>query len=134
MPKKAGLTRSQLGRIVDAYDDRASLYLEENIVCPSITTLEKLASALHTNPAYLVGWSDNPKPIEEKYTVQVFPDDHGYLNWDEDDRTFCIDNSCESEAYQPHFTQAEINEFKQYKDIAIDWDKAIIKPVEGNDD
>lgn len=28
--------------------------------------IERLAKYFHTNPAYLVGWSDDPSPIKEK--------------------------------------------------------------------
>ena len=36
----------------------------------------------------------------------------------------------ETDQYTAKFTQAEINNLKQRDDIAIDWDKVIIKPVE----
>ena len=41
-----------------------------------------------------------------------------------------ISNLCEGSGYKTKFTQAEINELKQRDDLAIDWDKVIIKPVE----
>lgn len=44
---------------------------------------------------------------------------------------FILDGDANSIPYhKTQFTQTEIDEFKQRDDIAIDWDKAIIEPVE----
>lgn len=64
----------------------------------------------------------------QKYTVQVLPDEYGYLNFIQGDR-FSIHSSEATDVCQTYFTQAEINEFKKKHDLAIDWDKAIIEPV-----
>jgi len=37
------------------------------------------------------------------------------------------------ETIQTHFTQEEIDKLKERKDLAIDWDKAIIEPVREED-
>lgn len=64
-----------------------------------------------------------------KYTVKVIPDDStGYLSRDGDGTLYFGDNT-EQMNNHPSFTQSEIEEFKKRDDIAIDWDKAIIKPV-----
>lgn len=64
----------------------------------------------------------------QKYTVQVFPGETGYLNIIYGDK-IALNDSGESNDFHTHFTQAEINELKQRKDLAIDWDKAIIEPI-----
>ena len=66
-----------------------------------------------------------------KYTVQVIKgDDQSFLNQVVDDKTFCMENDYEDESMRTRFTQSEIDKFKQRDDLAIDWDKAIIEPVE----
>ena len=64
----------------------------------------------------------------QKYTVQVFPGEYGYLNSASGEK-FTIHSSDNTEYWRTHFTQAEINEFKNHDDLAIDWDKAIIEQV-----
>lgn len=64
----------------------------------------------------------------QKYTVQIFPGEYGYLNFLQGDR-FSIHSSEATDVCQTYFTQAEINEFKKRKDLAIDWDRVIIEPV-----
>lgn len=68
----------------------------------------------------------------QKYTVQVFPGETGYLNIIYGDK-IALNDSGEGNDFHTHFTQAEINELKQREDLAIDWDKAIIEPVIGED-
>lgn len=66
-----------------------------------------------------------------KYTVQVIKgDDQSFLNQVVDDKTFCMENDYEDKSMRTRFTQSEIDKFKQRDDLAIDWDKAIIEPVE----
>ena len=67
---------------------------------------------------------------ERKYTVKVSKSDFGYLNLDTDDGDVTISNLCEGAGYKTKFTQAEINELKQRDDVAIDWNKAKIDPVD----
>lgn len=65
-----------------------------------------------------------------KYTVKVIPDDStGYLSRD-GDGTLYFGDKTEQMNNHPSFTQSEIEEFKKRDDIAIDWDKAKIEPVE----
>lgn len=68
----------------------------------------------------------------QKYTVQVFPGERGYLNVFKGE-DIVLNDSGESNDFHTHFTQAEINELKQREDLAIDWDKAIIESVRGED-
>ena len=66
-----------------------------------------------------------------KYTVQVIKgDEQSFLNQVVDDKTFCMENDYEDKSMRTRFTQSEIDKFKQRDDLAIDWDKAIIEPVE----
>lgn len=68
---------------------------------------------------------------QEKYTVQIIKGDYGsFLNFNADDHTAFLSGSMQTNRYKTCFAQAEIDKFKQRDDIAIDWDKAIIKPVE----
>lgn len=64
----------------------------------------------------------------QKYTVQVFPGEFGYLNFIRGEG-FSVNSSEATDVCQTYFTQAEINEFKKKHDLAIDWDKAIVEPV-----
>lgn len=70
--------------------------------------------------------------IEElkKYNVQVLLCDEGFLNQIVGDKSFCLGSHYEDCSVKTGFTKSEIEEFKQRDDIAIDWDKAIITPVE----
>lgn len=66
----------------------------------------------------------------QKYTVQVFPGEYGYLNFVQGDR-FSIHSSEATDVCQTYFTQSEIDYLKKKHDLAIDWDKVIIEPVRG---
>ena len=65
-----------------------------------------------------------------KYTIKVANGNEDYLNVHVISGDVTIDDSYENSEWKSHFTQAEINELKQRDDLAIDWDKAIINPVE----
>lgn len=65
-----------------------------------------------------------------KYTIKVANGNEDYLNVHVTSGDVTIDDSYENIEWKSHFTQAEINELKQRDDLAIDWDKAIIKPVD----
>lgn len=69
---------------------------------------------------------------EKKYTVQVFPSKFGYLNFVGREWRLAspINGMCPDGSVKAWFTQAEIEKLKQRDDIAVDWNKAIIKPVE----
>lgn len=69
---------------------------------------------------------------EKKYVVKVLPSEYGYLTrvgshgWQ-------VSLWCAHGRVKSRFTQAEIKKLKQRDDIAIDWDKAIIKAVDNNE-
>ena len=68
----------------------------------------------------------------QKYTVQVFPGERGYLNVFQGE-DIVLNNIDKDSDFQTHFTQEEIDKLKERKDLAIDWDKAIIEPVREED-
>ena len=67
---------------------------------------------------------------KKKYTVQVLNDSKSFLNKGRCSNHCFLGEAIEDVVYQSHFTQAEIDELKQRDDIAIDWDKAIVKEVD----
>lgn len=70
----------------------------------------------------------------KEYTIQVLiGNSQGYLKYYLPDREFSIGSSIKSDNYQIAFTKDEIEGFKKRNDIAIDWNKAIIKEVEQDD-
>lgn len=83
----------------------------------------------------IIGWlediRDNGITEPKKYTIKVLGNDEAFLI-----KTpkggFYFGTLISADAYgdQNGFTQAEIDKFKKRGDIAIDWDKAIIEPVE----
>lgn len=78
-------------------------------------------------------------PVEDrypatKYTIQVTANDYlGYLNYWVLGKRFVFGEGVDSESRQASFTKDEINELKKRDDIAIDWNKVIIKEVEQDD-
>lgn len=55
--KAAGMSQNELGNAVGLGDNTIARY-ELGIREPDLAKWERLASALHVSPAYLVGWSD----------------------------------------------------------------------------
>lgn len=78
---------------------------------------------------YFVDWWKK-KSAKQKYTIKVAPTSLGYFGIDYDEGDATIDSS-KNEFYQTYFTKSEIEQLKQRDDLAIDWDKAKIEPVEG---
>lgn len=74
----------------------------------------------------LINWWKK-RTQSQKYTVQILGNRNGYLN--ACGPTFGFGSSSQTACFQTHFTQEEINKLKQRGFTAIDWDKAIIKPV-----
>ncbi|MBW3349870.1 hypothetical protein [Limosilactobacillus reuteri] len=72
---------------------------------------------------------------EKKYTIQVIANyDSAYLNCYKESNRMTFYDDIETDHVKTRFTQAEIDELKQRDDLAIDWDKAIIKEVKGDED
>lgn len=71
------------------------------------------------------------KHDDQKYTVQVIkniPD--SFLNIGRYNSAMLFGTAAEKIGWRTHFTQAELDRLKQRDDIAIDWSKAIIEPLE----
>lgn len=72
---------------------------------------------------------------EKKYTIQVTANsDDAYLNYHERSNHINFCDDIETDHVKTRFTQSEIDELKQRPDLAIDWDKAIIKEVKEDED
>lgn len=63
-----GLTQEQLGTLVGVQN--AAIYKYENglVINLKRAVIDKLAGALQTTPAYLMGWVDSPQPPEPRRT------------------------------------------------------------------
>lgn len=67
---------------------------------------------------------------ENKYTVQVIKTDKcSFLNYRHVNSKYFFANQLLEDGYKTRFTESEIEALKHRDDIAIDWDKAIIKEV-----
>ena len=72
---------------------------------------------------------------EKKYTIQVIANcTSAYLNCNKGDNHMMFCSDIETDHVKTRFTQSEIDELKQCDDLAIDWDKAIIKEVKDDED
>ena len=76
------------------------------------------------------------KKLIKRYTVQIFPNERGYLHVDHtgttsDEVSYSI-GWPETIGYltQTEFTKSEIEELKKRDDIAIDWDKVELEEVD----
>lgn len=71
---------------------------------------------------------------DSEYTVQVLPNDDGFLNKDIGDGVYFLYDNEGDGKYQTHFTQSEIDEMKDNPFFAaINWDNVKIEPVEDDD-
>lgn len=76
------------------------------------------------------------KKLTKRYTVQIFPNEIGYLHVDHESET--SDEVSYSVGWpetigyltQTEFTKSEIEELKKRDDIAIDWDKVRLEEVD----
>lgn len=80
----------------------------------------------------LINWWKNKQHLQT-YTIQVLPGDHGYLNFDRQNGEITMQNSYLTPTIKTGFTKQEIDQLKQRDDLAIDWDKAKIEPVEDDE-
>lgn len=72
---------------------------------------------------------------EKKYTIQVIANsDDAFLNYHERSNHINFCDDIETDHVKARFTQSEIDELKQRPDLAIDWDKAIIREVKNDED
>ncbi|WP_290033699.1 hypothetical protein [Ligilactobacillus cholophilus] len=67
---------------------------------------------------------------EPRYTIQIIENnEYSYLNINRKNRNIIFDDRQYPEQYKTEFTQLEIEVLKNRDDLAIDWDKAVIKEV-----
>lgn len=68
---------------------------------------------------------------ESKYMIQVLPGFYGYLyKVSGDINNIVVDEIQGDDMDNNLFTNSEIEELKKHHDVAVDWDKAIIKKVD----
>lgn len=129
------LSKEQLNKIyADKRNRHLSLFLG---ACEREIVNDEWGSSLSMSHQYLpdqevldlVDWWKK-KQSEQKYTVKVGPGNYGYLVVDYDDFDISILGLVDTQKWQSKFTKQEIENLKQCNDFAIDWDKAIIEPVE----
>lgn len=71
---------------------------------------------------------------EKKYTIQVIKNNEGsFLNLERERGKYTFWTKFNIPSYQFQFTKKEIEKLKQRQDVAIDWDKAIIKEVKNDE-
>lgn len=67
---------------------------------------------------------------EKNYTVKVIKGDEGsYLNYSYELGKYIFSDDVNGKGYKTRFRKSQIKALKQRDDIAIDWNKAIIKEV-----
>ena len=72
---------------------------------------------------------------EKKYTIQVIANDNSaYLNCYKENNRMAFYDDIETDHVKTRFTQSEIDKLKQRPDLAIDWNKAIIKEAKDDED
>lgn len=113
---------------VNNWDD-----VDEDFEALYSTTLKDLARVMDVIQRLL----DTPvkdRFPEKKYTIQVIANcASAYLNCNKGDNHMMFCSGIETDHVKTRFTQSEIDELKQRDDLAIDWNKAIIEPVEGDE-
>lgn len=67
---------------------------------------------------------------KQKYTIKIADGNNNYLNMNRNGGRFEFADRFCTEEWQTCFTQTEIDELKQRGDLAIDWNKVRIEPVE----
>ncbi len=117
------MTREELNKhLVHCKLQRDAMYSGDRLKTSNIT----IDDVIHWLQDIEVNGITEPK----KYNVQVLLCNEGFLNQIVGDESFCLGTHYEDGSVKTGFTKSEIEEFKQRDDIAIDWDKAVIKPVE----
>ena len=70
------------------------------------------------------------KQRRQKFTIKIGPGEYGYLTLSRENGDIGFDTGYDGAFWQSNFSEQEIKQLKKRDDIAIDWDKAIIEPVE----
>ena len=71
--EELGIGQTQLAAMIGS--SKQNLYKYENSIITNIPAdkVEAIAAALHTTPAYLMGWSDSPLPADPKLPDNIMP-------------------------------------------------------------
>jgi hypothetical protein len=77
----------------------------------------------------LINWWKNKQRLQT-YTIQILPSHYGYLNLGREDGEISVHSNVWTPTVKTGFTKQEIAQLKERDDLAIDWNKAKIEPVE----
>ena len=136
--RKWGLYELRVAGLKDSFIT-IDLNSERLIYCYQWDNLSVSLSPLELSVVLRALYKLQETPVEDrypatKYTIQVTANDYlGYLNYWVQGKRFVFGEGVNSDNRQAFFTKNEINELKKRDDIAIDWNKAIIKEVEQDD-
>lgn len=72
----------------------------------------------------------NERVDKKKYYVKVFNNEYGYLNINILTGKITADDKYETDTNKTEFTSKAIEQLKQRDDVALDWDKVILKEAE----
>lgn len=109
---------------------KARTYLDRLIKLvekPEYKMLRNLFRSAGVSTAESMG---NTKDDDMKYTVQVFSREDCFLVVNTQNGLCRLGSTGEYNHVKCFFTQSELDQLKQRNDIAVDWNKAIIRQVE----
>lgn len=141
--------KSMSDRFEVSNDDDLDLYCDDLLVayfsnrkketfricrCISSEKSKLIAETQIISKFYAKGCELLEKLNEKKYTIQVINHVPGtYLNYIAPQAEYKFGGACPVLNNKTQFTTKEIEELKQRQDVAIDWDKAIIKEVKNDE-
>lgn len=133
-----GIYELRNGSLVDGFIT-IDLNSDSLIYCYQWDNLSPFLSPLELSVVLRALYKLQETPVEDrcptqKYTIQTIAgNSQSYLNYNSIGNRFIFNNNIDSNDFQTSFTKDEINELKKRDNIAIDWNKAIIKEVEQDD-
>lgn len=136
--RKYGIYELRVASWVDGFIT-IDLNSEKLIYCYQWDNLDLSLSPLDLSVILSALYKLQETPVKDrcpvqKYTIQTIAGNFlSYLNYNSIGNRFIFNNNIDSNDFQTSFTEDEINELKKRDDIAIDWNKAIIKEVEQDD-
>ena len=136
--RKYGIYELRIDSLVDGFIT-IDLNSEKLIYCYQWDNLSFSLSPLDLSVILSALYKLQATPVENRYPIQKYNiqviagNSQGYLKYYLPDREFSIGSSIKSDNYQIAFTKDEIEGFKKRNDIAVDWDKVILKKVDEDD-
>lgn len=130
--RKYGIYELRVASWVDGFIT-IDLNSEKLIYCYQWDNLDLSLSPLDLSVILSALYKLQETPVEDrcpaqKYTIQTIAgNSQSYLNYFLLGKRFIFGDAFDTADYQVSFTKDEINELKKRDDIAIDWNKAIIK-------